>query len=74
MVQQDGTCLDDPSELKSGALNGPLALRARITSYPCHPCGVTAEISGGKFIQGMGQGAWTAAYGFIFNDCGVIIA
>ncbi len=30
--------------------------------------GVTAELAGGKFLQGMGQGAWTAAYGFIFNE------
>ncbi len=30
--------------------------------------GVTAELAGGKFTQGMGQGAWTAAYGFIFNE------
>ena len=30
--------------------------------------GVTAELAGGRFVQGMGQGAWTAAYGFIFNE------
>ena len=30
--------------------------------------GITSEIMGGKFLQGMGQGAWTAAYGFLFND------
>jgi RHS repeat-associated protein len=30
--------------------------------------GVTAKLAGGNFLQGMGQGAWTAAYGFIFND------
>ena len=30
--------------------------------------GATAELAGGEFIQGMGQGAWTAAYGFIFNE------
>ena len=25
-------------------------------------------MAGGRFLQGMGQGAWTAAYGFIFNQ------
>ena len=30
--------------------------------------GVTAELEGGNFGQGMAQGVWTAAYGFIFNS------
>lgn len=30
--------------------------------------GVTAELSGGSFLQGMGQGAWTAAFGFVFSE------
>ena len=29
--------------------------------------GVTSEIVCGQFLHGFGQGAWTAAYGFIFN-------
>ena len=29
--------------------------------------GIASEMAGGRFLQGMGQGAWTAAYGFIFN-------
>ncbi|MDR3565629.1 MAG: RHS repeat-associated core domain-containing protein, partial [Negativicutes bacterium] len=29
--------------------------------------GVTSEIVDGQFLHGFGQGAWTAAYGFIFN-------
>ena len=35
--------------------------------------GATAEMMGGKFLQGMGQGAWTAAYGFLFNECGDLL-
>ena len=30
--------------------------------------GITSEMVDGHFVQGMGQGAWTAAYGFIFNQ------
>jgi hypothetical protein len=30
--------------------------------------GVTSEIVCGQFLHGFGQGAWTAAYGFIFNS------
>lgn len=30
--------------------------------------GVTSEIVNGQFLHGFGQGAWTAAYGFLFND------
>ena len=30
--------------------------------------GVTSEIVNGQFLHGFGQGAWTAAYGFIFNE------
>lgn len=29
--------------------------------------GVTSEIVCGQFLHGFGQGAWTAAYGFLFN-------
>lgn len=29
--------------------------------------GVTSEIVRGQFLAGFGQGAWTAAYGFLFN-------
>ena len=29
--------------------------------------GISSEMVDGHFIQGMGQGAWTAAYGFVFN-------
>jgi hypothetical protein len=29
--------------------------------------GITSEIVCGQFIHGFGQGAWTAAFGFIFN-------
>jgi hypothetical protein len=30
--------------------------------------GVTSEIVNGQFLHGFGQGAWTAAYGFLFNE------
>jgi RHS repeat-associated protein len=30
--------------------------------------GVTSEIVNGQFLHGFGQGAWTAAYGFLFNQ------
>ena len=35
--------------------------------------GATAEMQGGKFLQGMGQGAWTSAFGFIFNEAGEML-
>jgi RHS repeat-associated protein len=30
--------------------------------------GVTSEIVCGQFLHGFGQGAWTAAFGFLFNE------